>query len=150
MKPNRIPRPSAAMVVALGLGGWVVNLVQDRQAQSAEAALETQLMTAPDTKHYTKRMQNGAPVTFVVSKSLNKALMIGNNVPDPGQRKQYQLWTLTNHAKNAVPDKVFDGGPVQKTWFTGDIQAADGVAVTVERHGGAPKPSRNTQVLVTF
>lgn len=141
---------AAAMVVALGLGGWVVNLVQDRQAQSAEATLEAQLMTAPDVKHYNILLKNGARVAVAVSKSLNKGLLVGKDLPNPGERKQYQLWTLTHGATNAVPDRVFDGGAVQKTWFTSDLKAADGVAVTVQAHGGAQIPSKDVQALVKF
>lgn len=143
---------AAAMVIALGLGGWVANLRQDQHAQTAESALEAQLETAPDVKYYRKTMKNGAPVTFVVSKSLNKALLIGSNVPSVGAKQSYQLWTLKFGTKvNATPDATFDGGPARKTWFTGNVAEAGGVAITVEPHGGSLRPhTENTMAEATL
>ncbi|MBA3527722.1 MAG: anti-sigma factor [Propionibacteriaceae bacterium] len=129
---------AAAMVIALALGGWVFNLVQERQAQVAESALETQLLSAPDLKVYTTTL-NGAKVSFVVSKSLNKAQFVGYNLPDPGQDKVYQLWTIDQ--AGPVADSVFAGGTSRKTWFTGDVHQAAALAVTVENQPGAQKPS---------
>lgn len=140
---------AATMVVALALGGWVANLRQDRQAQIAQANLETQLFTAPDAKYYTRTMKNGVPVTFVVSRSLDKALLLGN-LPSPGADKAYQLWTLTTNGKTTVPapDNVFDGGRARKAWFGNDVKAADGVAVTVEPRGGSKTPTTDLLVSV--
>lgn len=136
---------AAAMVLALSLGGWVVNLVQDRQAQVAEAGLLTELMTAPDRQTYNKTL-NGAATTFVVSKSLNKAVMLATDVPAPGADKTYQLWTVKGTV--AAPDTTFGGGKNQQTWLSGDVHEADGIAVSLEKSGGATVPTTVlTQVL---
>jgi len=139
---------AAALVVALAMGGWVVNLVQDRRALVAESALETQLQTAPDAKIYTEKMVNGAPVSFVVSKSLNQALFIAHNLPDPGTGKTYQLWTLETRGEK--PNRVFSGGTIRKTWFDGGITTASGVAVTIEPAGGSSSPTTDPLVVRTF
>lgn len=137
---------AAAMVIALSVGGWAINLVQDRQAQVAEAGLLTELMTAPDRKDYTKNL-NGTPVVFVVSKDLNKAIMLARDVPTPGADKTYQLWTL--QGSEAIPDNTFGAAETQQTWLSGDIHQADGIAVTIEQDGGAEKPTTRpiTQIL---
>lgn len=131
---------AAAMVVALALGGWVVNLVQDRQAQVAESTLEHQVLSAPDAQLITKTMTNGAPVTFLASKSLDKAMFYGNQLPDPGAGKRYQLWTL--EGTSAIPDQTVTGGANRRTWLTGDISSADAVAVTIEPAGGSTVPTK--------
>lgn len=133
---------AAALVVALGLGGWVVSLDRQRDAQVAESNRETQLLAAPDAKVYTQTMKNGVPVTFVVSKTSDQALLIGKNLPDPGPGKAYQLWTLKDRGTVAVPNNTFDGGSTRKAWFGSGVQAADGVAVTIEPEGGSLKPSK--------
>jgi anti-sigma-K factor RskA len=132
---------AAALVVALGLGGWVVSLDRQRDAQVAESNRETQLLAAPDAKVYTQTMKNGVPVTFVVSKTSDQALLIGKNLPDPGPGKAYQLWTLKDRGTVAVPNNTFDGGSTRKAWFGSGVQAADAVAVTIEPEGGSPKPT---------
>lgn len=129
---------AATLVVALALGGWVFNLVQERQAQLAESALETQLLSAPDLKVHTTTL-NGAKVSFVVSKSLNKAQFVGYNLPDPGQDKVYQLWTIDQ--KGPIPDSLFSGGTSRKAWFSTDVRRAAALAVTVEPSTGSKLPT---------
>jgi hypothetical protein len=131
---------AAALVVALGLGGWVANLRQDRQAPVAASTAEAQLLAAPDLRVVTTKLQNGGEASFRVSKSLNKALFVGENLPSPGADKDYQLWTIKGTA--AVPDSVFAGGAIQKTWLSGDVSVADGAAVTIEPRGGSTVPTQ--------
>ncbi|MET1007837.1 MAG: anti-sigma factor [Propionibacteriaceae bacterium] len=132
---------AAAMVVALALGGWVVNLVQERQAQVAASNAMTELLSAPDVQVYKKTM-NGAPVSFAVSKSLNRAVITGTNVPTLPEGKTYQLWTLEGAA--AVPNNLFNGGELVQTWFDGGVQQATGVAVTIEPASGSQAPTAPT------
>ncbi|MDQ1484075.1 MAG: hypothetical protein QOF35_2151 [Actinomycetota bacterium] len=141
---------AAALVAALGLGGWVVNLVQSQHAQVAESTLETQLLSAPDARIYTTKMSNGAPVSFVVSKTLDKALFIGKDIPATAPDKTYQLWTLRANGTVAIPDNIFTGGQTRKTWLGGNIQNASGVAVTIEPSGGSSKPTQAPVVSVNL
>jgi len=129
---------AAAMVVALALGGWVVNLVQERQAQVAASNALTQLLSAPDVQVHKKTM-NGAAVSFVVSRSLDRAVITGTNVPALPSGKEYQLWTLDGAA--AIPNRLFTGGQTVQTWFEGGVKEASGVAVTIEPTGGSQSPS---------
>ena len=137
---------AAAVVVALVLGGFVVSFNQQRQAQVAEATLETQLLTAPDAKTYTTTMPDGTRVSFVASKSMNKALFVANNLPEAGPNKSYQLWTLGPKG-TAVPDAVFAGGDRNRAWFDGNIRSASGLALTIEPEGGSPKPTEPVQAM---
>lgn len=129
---------AAAFVVALGLGGWVVNLHQDR-APVAASTLEAQLLAAPDLRVVTIAMKNGGEASFRVSKSLDKALFVGRSLPAPGAGKDYQLWTIKG--ATAVPDRTFGGGATAQTWFGGDVTEADGAAITIEPSGGSTKPT---------
>jgi hypothetical protein len=130
---------ATALVVALGLGAWATNLAQERQAQVAASTLETQLLAAPDLKVVTVPMQNGGQASFRVSKSLNKALFVGN-LADPGEGKEYQLWTIDDQA-NATADALLAGGTGSKAWFDGPVDTSSVLAVTIEPTGGSEKPS---------
>jgi hypothetical protein len=129
---------AAAMLVAVALGGWVYTLVKERQAQVAEAALETQLYSAPDVKIYPLRLPNGGQFSFVVSKSLNRALFVSNNLPAVEAGKAYQLWTI---APAPIPDRVIPGGGPRKQWFIGQITGTAALAVTIENAAGAQTPT---------
>jgi anti-sigma-K factor RskA len=129
---------AAAMVVAVALGGWVYTLVQNRQAQVAEAALETQLYSAPDVRIYPLRMQNGGQISFVVSESLNRALFISNDLPAVQSGQVYQLWTL---APDPIPDALVPGGGARKQWFTGQITGTAALAITIEPQAGSQTPT---------
>ena len=139
---------AAAMVIALALGGWVVTLVQQRQTQVADGNLETQVLSAPDAKIYKTTMKNGAKVSFVVSKSLDKAMFVGNDLPDPGAGKTYQLLTLDS-AEKAAPDATLDGG-AQKKWFTGPVGSSASLAVTIEPAGGSQQPTFPIQAVTSL
>lgn len=134
---------AAVMVVALSLGGWVFSLVRDQQSQVADQAAETQLFAAQDVKVFTSTMKNGGKISFVVSKGLNKALFIGDNLPTTGPDQTYQLWTLQGQA--ATPDSLVAGGASRKQWFTGQVQDSTGLAVTIEPEAGSKTPTTPIQ-----
>jgi Anti-sigma-K factor rskA len=79
---------AAVMVAAVALGGVVYTLVQSRQAQvaqqAAQQAAETELLTAPDVQTYSSTMKDGGQISFVVSRSLDRAMFIGNDLPTVG------------------------------------------------------------------
>ena len=140
---------AAAMVVALALGGWVYALVQQREAQVAATTLETQLLSAPDAKVYTTRATNGASVSFVVSKQLDKAMFVGTQLPAAGAGKAYQLWTI-DPRERPVPDRIFTGAGSEKQWFSGPVRTAAALAVTVEPSGGSPQPTTDPVAAATL
>jgi len=130
---------AAVMVVALSLGGWVFSLVREQQSQVADQALETQLFTAPDVEVHRSTMKNGGSMSFVVSKGLNKAMFVSDNLPATGNDQTYQLWTLND--AGAVPDNLVAGGGSRKQWFKGDVAGSSGLAVSIEASGGAQQPT---------
>jgi hypothetical protein len=99
---------AAVVAAALAMGGVVYGLVQARQAQVAQQAAETELLTAPDVQTYSTTMKDGGQISFVVSRSLDRAMFIGKDLPAVGADKTYQLWTL--EGQQAIPDNLVAGG----------------------------------------
>jgi anti-sigma-K factor RskA len=85
---------------------------------------------------------NGAQVSFVSSKSLNKALFVNNNLPSPGDRLTYQLWTLKG--RDATADNLIDAG-LRRQWFKNSIADSTGLAVTIEPETGSVVPTTPVQ-----
>lgn len=138
---------AAALVVAVSFGGWAVNLRQERQAQVAEATLETQLYAAPDVKVLPTTLKNGAAGSFAYSRSLNKALFVGPDVPAAGAGHTYQLWTAVG--KSLVPNRTFAGGGLTRAWFTGDVSDAGGLALSIEHGSGATGGPTDVQAQIS-
>ena len=134
---------AAVMVVALGLGGVVYGLVQSRQAQIAQDTLETQLFSASDVKVVNTASLNGGQVSFVASKSLNRAMFVATDLPETEAGKRYQLWTIIGVP---IADNQLDGGASTKQFFTGNIRDAAGLAVTIENAG--PPPAQPTSEIL--
>jgi len=130
---------AAVMVVALGLGGVVYGLVQQRQSQIAQDTLETQLFSASDVQVVNTASLNGGQVSFVASKSLNRAMFVATDLPEAGAGKRYQLWTIIGRP---IADNQLDGGASTRQFFTGNIRDAAGLAVTIENAG--PPPAQPT------
>lgn len=132
---------AAVTVVALSLGGWVVSLQQQQQAQIAATQAETELYSAPDVRTVPVQLTNGARGSFVSSKRLNRAMFVASDLPDPGAGRTYQLWTLDGTPTDiqvARPDNTLDGGTSVRQLFRGPITDSDLVAMTIEQEGGSP------------
>jgi hypothetical protein len=129
---------AAVSVLALALGGTVYSLAR-QQAPVAGASADTSLLAAPDARIVPLQMANGAQVSFVVSKSQNRALFVGGDLPSPGLGKTYELWTM--HDQAVTPDNLVAGGSDVSQWFHGPISRSTGVAVSIEDAGGSTRPT---------
>ena len=141
---------AAVLALAVGLGGVVYPMVQQRQAQVAQVLLEEQLYAAPDSVTTTTALPGGGQATFVASRQLDRAVFVGTDLPDPGANR-YQLWTVTGSDLNK-PTGVFrdaqatDPGSEVKLFFSGNVAEADYLAVNLEPAGGT-SPTPTTPVL---
>lgn len=154
---------AAAVVAALGAGGYAVNTQQQLTAASAVqvqanrerqvAQQETAILQSPDASVYASRLQDGSSVAYLVAKSRNAAMMISGNLAAPGPGKTYQMWTLVRASDGGVdyvPDHTFGGGRDQRVTVTGDVAHALGVAITVEQAGGSLQPTGEPDARATF
>lgn len=129
---------AAALVLVVGLGGWVSVLRGNQQNQQVATQQVNELLTAPDAKVYATTM-NGAPVSFVVSKERDQALFLGDNVAPPVDGKVYQLWMI---GSQITPNALIDqGGDVTQWMEDGPLEDAQQLAVTLEPAGGSSQPT---------
>jgi hypothetical protein len=142
---------AAVLAAAVALGGVVYTLVQTRQAQvaqqAAQQAAETELLTAPDVQTYSATMKDGGQISFVVSRSLDRAMFIGKDLPTVGADRTYQLWTL--EGERPIPDNLVAGGGDRKEFFRETLSGVTSLAVSVEAAGGAQQPTPSTIQTVT-
>ena len=141
---------AALLIVSVGLGGVIYNLVQQRQAQVAQATFEQQLLRAEDARMVVApTLQGGGRCTFIVSRKLNRALYLGTGMPDPGQGRHYQLWTATGTETDFNPE-LDNPVPNVRPWrqyFGGDVAEANFLAVSIEADGTTPDVPTPGQVV---
>jgi hypothetical protein len=143
---------AALLIVAVGLGGVIYTVVQQRQAEvAAKPAFEEELLRAEDAQVVVApTLQGGGRCTFIVSRKLNRALYLGTGMPDPGQGRQYQLWTVTGTLPNIDPN-LDNPVPNVRPWrqfFRGDVAQADFLAVSIEEAGSTPDVPTSDQIVV--
>lgn len=136
---------AAVTVVALALGGVVYSLARQAEAPPVAAPPVTQgpqvdpsLLAAPDAEILPTTLSNGADVSFVVSKSQNRAAIVSTNLPLPGAGNTYQLWTLKGDTV-VRRDNTLPGGTNQVQLFTGPIDDSTQLAVNIEPVGTDPE-----------
>jgi anti-sigma factor RsiW len=149
---------AAMLIVAVGLGGVIYTLVQQRQAEVAQRqaelnqkTFEEQLLRAEDVRVVVApTLQGGGRCTFIVSQKLNRALYLGTNMPDPGQGRHYQLWTVTGTRSNNDPalDNPVPNVRPWRQFFRGDVAQADFLAVSIEPDGSTPVAPTPDQIVV--
>ncbi|MGI3782171.1 MAG: anti-sigma factor domain-containing protein [Janthinobacterium lividum] len=143
---------AAATVVALALGGVVYSLARRDQSPPVASPPVTQgpqvdpsLLAAPDSRILRKTLPSGAQVSFVVSKSQNRAAFVSTDLPSPGIGNEYHLWTLKGDTV-VRPDNTLQGGTNLVQLFSGPIDDSTALAVNIEPTGSNPT-SPTTRVL---
>jgi hypothetical protein len=136
---------AAALVLVVGLGGWVVTLVNDQRNQQVAEQQITDLLTAPDAKLYATQL-DGANVSYVISKERNQAVFLGDNLQSPGSDKVYQLWTI--QGQDPTSQGLVTGSGSVTHWFDAPVDEAQVMAVTVEPAGGSPTPTTTPLAVV--
>jgi anti-sigma-K factor RskA len=100
-----------------------------------------EVLNASDAVRITKPVPGGGELTLVRSASLKRAVLVGHDVPGPGNGKTYQMW-LQQSGQDMVSAGLMPE-PDEPTVLTGDAATADAAAVSVEPSGGSEHPSQD-------
>ena len=139
--PSRLPYliAAAAVLLALGFGGWGLQSHQDAQQATDQQAQIIQLLGARDVHTVTGTGPGGSSGTVVLSRASEKALFVANGMPALSGNKVYELWTITD---TPVPAGTFrPGSNVTLVTLPAAALSANQIAVTVEPQGGSDHPT---------
>jgi len=139
--PSRLPYliAAAAVLLALGFGGWGLQSHQDAQQATDQQAQIIQLLGARDVHTVTGTGPGGSSGTVVLSRASEKALFVANEMPALSGNKVYELWTITD---TPVPAGTFrPGSNVTLVTLPAAALSANQIAVTVEPQGGSDHPT---------
>ncbi|MEU1281374.1 anti-sigma factor [Streptomyces sp. NPDC005805] len=150
---------AASLVAAAALGGvaaWQHSEAEDARARAAEiersgdvsAAVLAGVLTAPDATVHTGRLDDGAAVAVVVSRSEGRAAFAAEELPALTGGRVYELW-YAEPAGDLRPAGLLAGsGDHPARVLEGRLGDAVAVGITVEPAGGSPQPTTRPLGLV--
>lgn len=139
---------AVSVVANLLLGASVIQLQQQRdhneRVARAESQARTELMAAPDLRVHRARMEDGTAVSYLVSASQGRALMVSSAMNEPREGRTWQLWSIHDGTPTSV-GLLSAGGEVH-IWID-EIAGAQALAITDEPQGGSPQPTTTPQAV---
>lgn len=139
---------AAAAVIALGAGAVVWQPWADDTSQ-APAVTVADVLEAADAEEYVKEFPDGSTATLVRSPSLNKAVIVTDDMAPPPDGKVYELW-LDHEGIGMVPAGLMPEQPDVTMMLEGDPATAVGFGVTVEPDGGSEEPTGEPVAVIPF
>ena len=138
---------AAAVVAAVGFGGWAVQLGQDASdsQQAADVALSQRaklasLLTAADVQTVSGRfISSDDSGAVVMSEERQMAVLVATGLPKLPEGKVYEAWTVKG---DPAPAGIFTSDDSDAVVELSDAAFdADSIAVTIEPAGGSRKPT---------
>jgi anti-sigma factor RsiW len=130
-------------VTALGLG------LTGRPGRPARTTdLVAAVLAAPDARRVAARPGGSGQAAVVVSRERGRAVFVAGGLPPAPAARTYQLWVLGGSGpRPAGLVEVGAGGRVTRL-LDGPVTGTERVAMTVERAGGAARPTTEPVVVV--
>lgn len=140
---------AAAAVAVLAVGGGVI-VAEPWADDSSQQQLTVaeQVRAADDAETFTQTLDDGAVATVIRSKSLNRAVLVTENMPPAPAGKVYETW-LQHDDVGMVAAGLMENGQ-QEVVLEGDPASAIGFGITVEPDGGSDQPTTDPVALIPF
>lgn len=139
---------AACLAVLVGVGIGAVALNQQLNPPASVVALQ-EIEAAADAQQATVELDDGGSATAHWSASAGKAVLVADGLPSPGDGQTYELWFVRGDGPVAAGVFDVDGGEATAL-LTGDMQAGDAIAVTVEQAGGSPSGQPTTDPVIVI
>ena len=151
--PPELPRPAeasrrgawipllvaAALVLFVGVGAMIVQPWADDSGRGTLTATE-QVMRADDAQEVFVDLGEAGRATVVRSKSVDRAVIVTEDMVAAPSGKAYELWFQTP-TEDMVPAGMMPEGSDQTMLLEGSAADAIAVGITVEPEGGSPEPT---------
>ncbi len=135
----------ASLVLLLVTGGMVLQQrgqIADLQGQLAQREAVQALVNAPDGQ-VVQMQQRGMEVKLFADPDSERAYIVIDGLPDPGQGRDYQIW-LSPDGKNLQPVSVGVFPDNSGRWLLEadkPLSSYRWIGLTEEPEGGSPKPT---------
>ncbi|WP_047521558.1 anti-sigma factor [Microbacterium sp. ZOR0019] len=139
---------AACLAVLVGVGIGAVALNQQLNPPASVVALQ-EIEAAGDAEQATVALDDGGSATAHWSASVGKAVLVADGIPTPAEGETYELWFVRGDAPVSAGVFDVDGGDATAL-LTGEMQAGDAIAVTVEQAGGSPTGQPTTDPVIVI
>jgi anti-sigma-K factor RskA len=137
--PQLLAAAAAVVLLAAGLLAW-------HPWQDDRTTLADQILQASDAVTVTEKLPGGAgELTLVRSASLERAVLVGRDVPAPPDGMTYQMW-LQQPGEDMVSAGLMTDAD-EPTVLAGDAATATAAAVSVEPEAGSVHPTNDPIVV---
>lgn len=138
----------ASVALLVGIG-WGVGFIADTVRTPAAVKTLAEIESAPDAREASGSLGAEGTATLHWSDSLGEAVLVATGLPDVENDRTFELWFV--RGDSAVSAGTFDASSGDATaLLSGEVEAGDVVAVTVEQRGGAPGGAPTTDPIVTI
>ncbi|MGW2785356.1 anti-sigma factor [Streptomyces populi] len=148
---------AACLALAAALGGvavWQHTRAEDARAevsaQKAQASALSDLLTARDATISTQRLDDGADIGVVSSRSQGRAAFIASDLPRLGNDQVYELWYAAESGALRPAGLLPGSGGGQARLLHGSLDDVSAVGITAEPAGGSRQPTSKPLGIVTM
>ncbi|HEV2637671.1 MAG TPA: anti-sigma factor [Actinocrinis sp.] len=141
---------STALVVGiLFLGGVVWHQQGEIDSLHGQAQSVTQLLAEPDAHAVAGHVQTGGTITVISSSTDNGMVFSASDLPALPAGKAYQVWMINGSGVRPGPVVEPVDGRITAT-FTGNLDGAKTIAMSVEPSTGSAQPTTTPIAAVTL
>jgi len=153
--PPELPRPAetsrrrtawipllvaAALALVVGVGAMIAQPWADDDSGGGTLTAAEQVMRADDAQKVFVDLGEAGRATVVRSKSVDRAVIVTEDMVAAPSGKAYELWFQTP-TEDMVPAGMMPEGSDQTMLLEGSAADAIAVGITVEPEGGSPEPT---------
>ena len=141
---------AAALLVAAAISVTALNLGLPGQGGRSEGPVDlvAAVLSAPDARRIAAKPGPTGQVAVVVSRRRGQAVFEASGLPEVPAARTYQLWVVDRSGPRPA-GLVEPGGAGKVTrLLEGRVTGSEQVAMTVERRGGAARPTTEPVVVV--
>jgi len=146
--PPLLAAAAALLVAVLSVTALNLGLLGRADRADRTAELVAAVLAAPDARRVAALPGGTGQATVVVSRQRGRAVFVADGLPPAPAARTYQLWVVTRSGpRPAGLVEVAGEGRVTRL-LDGPVTGNEQVAMTVERRGGAARPTSKPVVVV--
>ncbi len=137
-QPSLLVAAAVVVLVAAAAAIWLGPWSDDAPAPAPTAT--EQVLQADDASRTTLEFDDGSTATVIVSRSVDRAVIVTEDMAPAPEGKVYELW-FQNTAGEMEPAGLMPDDSDATVLLDGEVGAHTGVGITVEPDGGSPEPT---------
>jgi hypothetical protein len=146
--PPLLAAAAALLVAAISVTALTLGLPGQGGRPEGPVDLVAAVLAAPDARRIAAKPGPTGQVAVVVSRRRGQAVVEASGLPEVPAARTYQLWVVDRSGPRPAGLVEPGGGGKVTRLLEGRVTGSEQVAMTVERRGGAARPTSEPVVVV--